>query len=148
MLFDHPWMSKVEPGLYVCTFPAEPTEEQSREAIALAEEFYSTNTEPFSWVMDNSYTTITGSDARGRRLWADHLNRNREYFGEHCAGVALVLPNRMMRLMVKAITWIAPFNFDSEIFDTYAPAETWLREQIRSRLHEAGLETIATQSTE
>ena len=129
-LFDHPWMRIVEPGLYHCLFPPIATEQESQVAIELAENFYRNCPEPFSWIMDSSQALLIKSDARGRKLWADHLNRMRPHFGEYCTGVAMVLPNRVMRLTVKAITWIAPFNFESLITDGYQPAEDWLRERL------------------
>ena len=64
-------------------------------------------------------------DAALRRRQADWMTRQRATIQRGCAGIAFVLPSRLLRGMLTAILWIQPLPAPHRVVGTTEEAETW-----------------------
>ena len=128
MAFDHPWVRELDGGVLELSFPENPTDELLQSYVEAAQAFYASTDVPFAWVVDGTH--VTRSTSAQRRVLADLLKREEATLAARCRGMALVVPNPIIRGTVQAVYWIAPPSYPHETFGELEPARAWARERM------------------
>jgi|GEM_PF-761792 len=104
--FSHEWVDELAPHVWRLTFPAEPTEASLADYVCNADSFYGGDPEPSKhcWVVDAAQ--VGGSTSSLRTMLADHLRRNEEVLGRTCLGMAVIVPTRTLRTILRAVLWL------------------------------------------
>ena len=126
---DHPWIDDSEKPLYVVTYPRERTDEDVRLGHRGIRSIYERTTVPVAWVVDAS--AVRSAPATQRRIVSEHERSVRAHAIQWCAGLAVVIPNSLVRGFFTAVTWLAPLSYPHQLFETRDEAMAWAREQLR-----------------
>ncbi len=101
----HPWVES-RGQLFVVRFPPKPTCDEIEGFGAATHDFYENNQRHFAWVVDATGVAIQG--ALQRKTLAEVLERDRMFLKQYCQGMAIVVPNALLRGAGQAILWLAP----------------------------------------
>lgn len=83
---------------------------------------------PIGWIVDAS--RVAGATPKERQIVVAHERRVSENAALRCAGLALVIPNALVRGFYTAIRWVEPASYPCETFSGLEEAETWVRAQL------------------
>jgi hypothetical protein len=111
-------------------YPAVRTDEEVFEAHAAIRALYESTLRPVAWVVDAS--EVRDAPATQRRIVAEHEQRVRPLAERWCAGLAVVLPNALVRGFFTAVTWFAPLSYPHRTFETVDEATIWARGQLEN----------------
>lgn len=125
---EHPWIDDSEKPLYVVTYPRDRTDEDVRQGHRAIRSVYEKTSVPVAWVVDAS--AVRSAPATQRRIVAEHERSVRRYAERWCAGLAVVIPNALVRGFFTAVTWLAPLSFPHRLFETRPAAMAWARRQL------------------
>lgn len=128
MKAEHPWIDDSRAPLYVVTYPRDRTDEEVREGHLGIRRIYERTSVPVAWVVDAS--AVRSAPATQRRIVAEHERRVRPMALRWCAGLAVVIPNSLVRGFFTAVTWLAPLEYPHRIVETREEALAWARRQL------------------
>lgn len=118
----HPWVES-RGQLFVVRFPAKPTCDEIEGFGAATHTFYENNQRPFSWVVDATAVAIQG--ALQRKTLAEVLEKDRAFLKRYCKGMAIIVPNALLRGAGQAILWLAPPGYAYRFFAAERSAFDW-----------------------
>jgi hypothetical protein len=127
----HPWIDASEAPLYVIHYPAARSDDEVVAAHAAIRAIYESSDRRVGWVVDAS--DVRDAPATQRKIVAEHEARVRLLAERRCAGLAVVLPNAIVRGFFTAVTWISPLAYPHRIFQNRQAASAWVREQLAAR---------------
>lgn len=125
---DHPWIDDSDAPLYVVTYPGNRTDEEVRQGHLAIRRVYEKTAVPVAWVVDAS--AVRSAPATQRRIVAEHERSVKRHAERWCAGLAVVIPNALVRGFFTAVTWLSPLSYPHRMFDTREAAEAWARDQL------------------
>jgi hypothetical protein len=116
--------------LLVLRYPAEPTLEQVPELYAGWDAFLRRGRHAV--LVDLSLLNPAFAGPRLRKILADEVEARRGAFEAQLIAEARVVPNTLLRHVVTAFDWVQGVTFKRPLrnVESYAQAETWLREQL------------------
>ena len=127
---NHPWIDETRAPLYVVA-PPDCSDAEVNLLFRACDTIYADLTHDVAWVIDS--TDARNVSAKMRRIVADHLRRNRLVMMTYVAGIAIVVPNAVMRGVFTAITWLVPLEFPHEVVQTRAQGLHWAEQALRER---------------
>ncbi|MEM6273711.1 MAG: hypothetical protein AAF735_00590 [Myxococcota bacterium] len=130
----HPWVES-RGQLFVVRFPPKPTCDEIEGFGAATHDFYENNQRHFAWVVDATGVAIQG--ALQRKTLAEVLERDRMFLKQYCQGMAIVVPNALLRGAGQAILWLAPPGYAYRFFATEGPAFDWAEARLSRDLSSA-----------
>lgn len=129
MRSPHPWIDAGEAPLYVVHYPRVRSDEEVRAAHDGIRSLYESTRVKVAWVVDAS--DVRDAPATQRRIVAEHEQRVRPLAERWCAGLAVVLPNPIVRGFFTAVTWFAPLTYPHTIVETREDALRWARGRLK-----------------
>jgi hypothetical protein len=131
-LATHRWVDGSRAPLYVLTYPRERELSDMLAAHDTVEDVYRRTQGPIGWIVDA--TLVSGATAKERQIVVAHERRTGDAAAARCAGLALVIPNALVRGFYTAIRWVEPARYPCESFSTFEGAEAWVRAQLTAAL--------------
>ncbi|MEM9067767.1 MAG: hypothetical protein AAGE52_04650 [Myxococcota bacterium] len=107
------------------------TTDEVREAHAAIREVYLSTDRVIAWVVDA--TAVGRATAVERRIVSEHEKSVAPLARRWCAGLAVVIPNELVRGFFTAITWLAPLRYPHKVFSNRLEATAWAENQLVER---------------
>ena len=126
----HRWVDGSRAPLYVLTYPRERQLADMLASHDVVEDLYRRTQGPIGWIVDAS--KVTSATPKERQIVVAHERRVSETAALRCAGLALVIPNALVRGFYTAIRWVEPARCPCETFSGFDEAEMWVRAQLAS----------------
>ena len=127
---NHLWIDEARAPLYVVA-PPDCSDSEVNLLFRACDAIYADLTHDVAWVLDA--TDSRNVSAKSRRIVADHLRRNRLVMMTYVAGIAVVIPNALMRGVFTAITWLVPLEFPHQVVQTREQGVVWAEQALRER---------------
>jgi len=127
---NHPWIDEARAPVRVVA-PPSCSDAEVETLFRSCDSVYVGLTHDVAWVMDSS--GLANVSAKSRRIVADHLSRNRAVMKAYVAGIAVVVPNALLRGVFTAITWMVPLEFPHAVVDTREAGLRWAERALAAR---------------
>ena len=111
-------------------YPAVRTDDEVRDAHATVRAIYEHTRQRVAWVVDAS--EVRDAPATQRKIVSEHEQQVKPLAERWCAGLALVLPNPLVRGFFTAVTWIVPLSYPHRVFADAPSALVWARAQLEA----------------
>jgi len=85
--------------------------------------------EDLAIIFDATHATLPGF--KYQKMQADWLKENEALMKNYCQGTAYIIPNLLVRGILKAIFAIQKQPVPYQVFSDYAQAEHWARQQLK-----------------
>lgn len=89
---------------------------------------YRQTTGGLAWVIDAS--SVVGASALERKAVAAYERRTAEVARLRCRGLAVVIPNDVVRRLFTTIRWLAAPGYAEQVFSARDEAERWARARL------------------
>lgn len=124
----HPWIDASDAPLYVVHYPTVRSDQDVYDAHVAIRTIYENTRGPIAWVVDAS--DVRDAPATQRRIVAEHEANVRPIAERRCVGLAVVIPNAIVRGFFTAVTWVSPLSYPHKIFEKRSSAIAWARGQL------------------
>jgi hypothetical protein len=130
MAATHPWIDTSESPLLRATYPVGATSDEVAAFLRVLEELVLEQHGPYGWVHDFG-RSLDAVQRDIRRQFAISQRKIADHDRKYCAGVALYVPNPVVRGVITAVYWLSPPAYPYRFFSNLAEATVWARARLQ-----------------